>query len=199
MTGGLHKIYPGSMWGVGMILSCVSSPINLNCTNKQTHKNFALFSFGVRLSMVLIHFFSPWANYKNTHCTSVCTLPPYKNLVSFYIYFRSLFAIWKSIKWLTTPSKKVDLFSVRSQRSLIKLIVLQYSLVYKEDGFLAQYLCNKCHAKGNFKSRCHKDGVKVELQEKKDMVCSVKMTLVVKKFPNKATLQGGWRRLIFLG
>ena len=53
--------------------------------------------------------------------------------------------------------------------------------------------CNKCHAKGHFKSRCHKDGLKVDLvkvQEKKDMVCSVGMTRVVKKLPNKATLQG---------
>ena len=100
---------------------------------------------------------------------------------------------------MTKPSTKVYPFSVKSQRSLIKPEVLRYSLVYKEDGFLAQYLCNKCHAKGNFKSRCHKDGFKVKLQEKKDMVCSVKMTLVVKKFPNKATLQGGLKEAHFSG
>ena len=35
--------------------------------------------------------------------------------------------------------------------------------------------CNHCHAKGHFKSRCRKEGVKVDLvkvQERKDMVCS---------------------------
>ena len=37
-----------------------------------------------------------------------------------FIYFRSLFTIWKSIKWITNPSKKASLFSVRSQRSDIK-------------------------------------------------------------------------------
>ena len=36
-------------------------------------------------------------------------------IFSFYIYFRSLFAILKSIKCWTNPSKKAYLFSVRSQ------------------------------------------------------------------------------------
>ena len=51
------------------------------------------------------------------------------------------------------------------------------------------------HSKGHFKSKCHKN-VKVDLvkvQEKKDMVCSLGMTGVVKKqVPHKVdTLQGG--------
>ena len=53
-------------------------------------------------------------------------------------------------------------------------------------------LGNKCHAKGHFKSRCHKDGVKVKVHEK-DMICSVGMTGVVgrQEIPNEATLPGG--------
>ena len=44
--------------------------------------------------------------------------------------------------------------------------------------------CNNCHSKGHFKSRCPKDGVKVNsvnVQERKDIVCSVSITGVVKK------------------
>ena len=55
--------------------------------------------------------------------------------------------------------------------------------------------CNKRHAKGHFKSRCHKDGVKVDsvkVQEK-DMVCSVGMTGVVEEqtLHGKAAVRGG--------
>ena len=63
--------------------------------------------------------------------------------------------------------------------------------------------CNKCHAKGHFKSRCRKGGVKVDLGkvQEKDMVCSVGMTGVVKSqvLPNKTTLQGGLKEAKFLG
>ena len=41
---------------------------------------------------------------------------------------------------MTKPSKKVRLFfSVRSQRSSVKQVVIRYSLVYREDGFLVQF------------------------------------------------------------
>ena len=55
--------------------------------------------------------------------------------------------------------------------------------------------CNHCHAKGQFKSRCPKNGFKVEsgkVQEKKDMMCSLGMTGVAKKMMrvDKATLVG---------
>ena len=55
--------------------------------------------------------------------------------------------------------------------------------------------CNKCHAKGHFKSRCRKDGVKVDSVKvlEKDMVCSVGMTGVIKKqtLHGKAAVRGG--------
>ena len=55
--------------------------------------------------------------------------------------------------------------------------------------------CNKCHAKGHFKSRCHKNGVKVDsvnVQDRKDMVCTVGITGVATKKVkvDKATLTG---------
>ena len=62
--------------------------------------------------------------------------------------------------------------------------------------------CNKCHAKGHFKSRCRKKGVQVDMigvQEKKDEVYLVGLTGVVKKqgLVNKATLSGGLSRALF--
>ena len=61
-----------------------------------------------------------------------------------FLYKHELFQIvvyhLKSIKWIANPSKKVCLFSVRYQRSQIKPVVLQYSLVYREDKFLAEFL-----------------------------------------------------------
>ena len=62
--------------------------------------------------------------------------------------------------------------------------------------------CNKCHAKGHFKSRCRKKGVQVDMigvQEKKDEVYLVGLTGVVKKqgLVNKATLNGGLSRALF--
>ena len=62
--------------------------------------------------------------------------------------------------------------------------------------------CNHCHAKGHFKSRCHKNGVKVNtvnVQEKKDMVCSLGMTRVVKSKVgvNKASLTGKLKQADF--
>ena len=60
--------------------------------------------------------------------------------------------------------------------------------------------CNKCHAKGHFKSRCHKN-VNVDLVkvQEKDMVCSVGMTGVVKRqvLRDEATLQGGLKEAKF--
>ena len=60
--------------------------------------------------------------------------------------------------------------------------------------------CNKCHAKGHFKSRCRKGGVKVDLVkvQEKDMVCTVGITGVATKKVkvNKATFTG---RLIEAG
>ena len=55
--------------------------------------------------------------------------------------------------------------------------------------------CNHCHTKGHFKSRCHKNGVKVEsvkVLEKKDMVCTLGVTGVSTKKVKveKATLTG---------
>ena len=44
--------------------------------------------------------------------------------------------------------------------------------------------CNHCHAMGHFKSRCHRNGIKVEsvkVLEKKDMVCTVGITGVATK------------------
>ena len=55
--------------------------------------------------------------------------------------------------------------------------------------------CNHCHGMGHFKSRCHKNGFKVEsvkVQVVKDMVCSVGMTGVATKQlrVDSATLTG---------
>ena len=55
--------------------------------------------------------------------------------------------------------------------------------------------CNHCHGKGHFKSRCHRNGIKVEsvkVQEKKDKVCTVGISGVATKRMrvDKATLKG---------
>ena len=50
-----------------------------------------------------------------------------------FIYISDRCKLLKIIKCLLPPSKKGYLFSVRSQRSSIKPVVLQFGLVYKED------------------------------------------------------------------
>ena len=66
---------------------------------------------------------------------SISTISLVQELSSFYLdfnFFRSLLTIWKRIKWLTNPSKKACLFSVRSQRSWSSGGG-PYSLVCKEE------------------------------------------------------------------
>ena len=46
----------------------------------------------------------------------------------------------KTIKWVTKPSKKVVSSFLYDHREAVKQVVIRYSLFYREDGLLVQFL-----------------------------------------------------------